>query len=130
MSDTTCTVIKGTKVYQSNLNGLRPLMNWLNNDPDVLKDSYVIDKVIGKASALLLTYGKAAKVHGITMSKAAVKVLEENHIEYSYDTLVDFIENQTKTGMCPMEMKVADIEEPEKAYQTFRDFFASMQKQN
>ena len=120
---TTCTVIKGNITYTSTLNGLRPLMHWLLNDPEVLKDSYVIDKVVGKASAMLLTYGGAKKIHGITMSKAADQFLTERGIEHSYDILVDYIINNDGTDMCPMEKRVVNITEPEQAFETFKPIF-------
>ena len=121
-SQYTCTVIKDNKVYRSSLSGIRPLLNWLNNDPELLKNSYVIDKVVGKASALLLAYGKTAKIHGITMSKAADKTLTDLGIEHSYDLLVDHIQNIARTDMCPMEKKVIDVDDPEAAYKIFNEF--------
>ena len=123
MNDITCTVIKDDKVWQSDLPGLRPLMNWLDNEPEILEGSYVIDKVVGKASALLLVYGKAARIHGKTMSKTADAVLTRYGIEHSWDVMVDYIENNSHTDMCPMEKKVVDIEDPDVAYKTFHDFF-------
>lgn len=39
------------------------------------------------------------------MSKYALSVLEENQVVYEYQTLVDYVENNDKTGMCPMENK-------------------------
>lgn len=116
----TCTVIKdGTKIYRSVESGICPLIHWLRDDPTFFEHSYVIDKVIGKASALLLIYGKAAKVHGQTMSQAAEKVLQQHQIEYSYDQLVDHIENRDHTGMCPMEQKVINIDSAQEAFELF-----------
>ncbi len=122
MSETqyTCTVIQDdTKIYRSTLTGIKPLVYWLREQPQILKGSYVIDKIVGKASALLLIYGQAGRVHGLTMSKAAVAVLTAHNIPFSYDTLTDFIENRDKTGMCPMEQKVVDVDDPQKAFAIF-----------
>jgi len=123
MAEVVCTVINDGRIWESDLPGLRPLMYWLNNEPEVLKGSYVIDKVVGKASALLLTYGAAVKVHGKTMSKTADEILTRYGIEHTWDVMVDFIENNTRTDMCPMEKKVVDIDDPAEAYKTFHDFF-------
>ena len=122
MSETqyTCTVIQDdTKIYRSTLTGIKPLVYWLREQPQILKGSYVIDKIVGKASALLLIYDQAGRVHGLTMSKAAVAVLTAHNIPFSYDTLTDFIENRDKTGMCPMEQKVVDVDDPQKAFAIF-----------
>jgi len=114
---TTCTVIKdGSRIYRSSQGGLRPLLSWLADDPDLLKDSYVIDKVVGKASAPLLAYGGVARVHGQTMSRTGADVLDAHGIEYSYDALVDHVLNKDRTDMCPMEKKVAAIDDPAQAY--------------
>lgn len=123
MKDITCTVIKENKVYQSELKGIRPLMNWLTQQPEVLKDSYVIDKVVGKASALLLIYGGVSRIHGKTMSKTAEEILKHYQVEHSYDELVDYIINNDGTDMCPMEKKVINIDSPEEAFQTFLQVF-------
>ena len=120
---TTLTVIKGNVTYISTLPGLRPVMNILLNEPDYFQGSYVIDKVVGKASAMLLTYGGASRIHGITMSKAADEFLTKRGIEHSYDTLVDYIINNDGTDMCPMEKKVISVNEPQEAFETFRPIF-------
>ena len=120
---TTLTVIKGNVTYISTLPGLRPVMNILLNEPDYFQGSYVIDKVVGKASAMLLTYGGAVRIHGITMSKAADEFLTKSGIEHSYGTMVDYIINNDGTDMCPMEKKVINLSEPQEAFETFRPIF-------
>lgn len=124
MEEVSCTVIKDNKIYQSYLSGIRPLMNWLMKEPQILEGSYVIDKVVGKASALLLLYGKASRIHGKTMSKAADEILTRYGIEHSYDTLADYIVNREGTDMCPMEKKVREIDDPANAYKAFLAMFS------
>ena len=121
--EVTLTVVKENKIYQSTLDGLKPLFNWLLNEPEVLDGAYVIDKIVGRASAFLLIYGKAAKIHGKTMSKGADELLTRYGIEHSYDVLVDIIINRDGTDMCPMEKKVRDLTEPEQAFEALRPIF-------
>ncbi len=45
------------------------------------------------------------EIYAEVMSKYALSVLEENQDVYEYQTLVDYVENNDKTGMCPMENK-------------------------
>ncbi len=123
MENITCTVIKDGKTYESDLGGLRPLMKWLSTEPELLKDSYVIDKVVGKASAMLLTYGQVRKIHGKLMSKPADEFLTAHNIEHTWDTMVDYIKNQDLTDMCPMEKKVRDLKEPEEAFAALSPIF-------
>ena len=45
------------------------------------------------------------EIYADVMSQYAIPVLEENHIKYVYKYLTDYIQNNDKTGMCPMENK-------------------------
>ena len=119
----TCTVIQGDQTHVSDLPGLRPLMNWLHRSPEILEGSYVIDKVVGKASAMLLTYGGAKKIHGKLMSKPADEFLTAHGIEHTYDVLTDYILNQDQSDMCPMEKRVKDLKEPEEAFAALKPIF-------
>lgn len=50
------------------------------------------------------------------MSKYAIPVLEKNGIKYEYKNLVEYIQNNDKTGMCPMENNYKNEEEINKIY--------------
>ena len=91
----------------------------LRKDNKALKDAIVADKVIGKTAGSLLAFGGVKEVYARTLSKIAVPVLERNGIAYKYNNLVDYIENNTKTGMCPMESRFKDEENIEKIYNHF-----------
>ena len=119
----TCTVIQGDPTYVSDLPGLRPLMNWLHQSPEIFEGSYVIDKVVGKASAMLLTYGGARKIHGKLMSRPADEFLTAHGIEHTYDVMTDYILNQDQSDMCPMEKRVKDLKEPEEAFAALKPIF-------
>ena len=119
----TCTVIQGDQTYVSDLPGLRPLMNWLHQSPEIFEGSYVIDKVVGKASAMLLTYGGARKIHGKLMSRPADEFLTAHGIEHTYDVLTDYILNQDQSDMCPMEKRVKDLKEAEEAFAALKPIF-------
>jgi len=97
--------------YSSQYSGIRPLLQPLNEDKTFFEDALVIDKVIGKSAAFLLIYGKVKKVHAFVMSEHAKNLLELHNIDYSYDKLVPYIENNIKTDMCPMEKTVLAIED-------------------
>ncbi|MBE6103301.1 MAG: DUF1893 domain-containing protein [Erysipelotrichaceae bacterium] len=119
----TCTVIQGDQTYVSDLPGLRPLMNWLHQSPEIFEGSYIIDKVVGKASAMLLTYGGARKIHGKLMSRPADEFLTAHGIEHTYDVMTDYILNQDQSDMCPMEKRVKDLKEPEEAFAALKPIF-------
>lgn len=97
--------------------GIQPLLIQIKKKG--LKNAVVIDKVIGKAAALLIVYGKVKQVHTNIIAKDAIKVFEKYKIKYSYNEIVDHIQNMKKDGLCPMEQKVLNIDSPKKAYKIF-----------
>ena len=56
-----------------------------------------------------------------TISKFAIPVLEKNNIKYEYNQITEYIINNEKTGMCPMENKFKQENDLEKIY----DFFVN-----
>ena len=50
------------------------------------------------------------------MSKYAIPVLEKSNIKYEYKTLTEYVINNEKTGMCPMENKYKDEQDITKIY--------------
>lgn len=112
-------VVKDGKTSVYDGRGIKPVVDYLSKDN--FKGAFVADKVIGKASALLLVYGKVQEVYTPTISKPAAKVFEDNNIKYSADKIVDNIINRTGTDLCPMEKKVQNIDNPKKAYKLFSE---------
>lgn len=114
-SNLSCYAYLEVGTYTSQFTGIRPLLQPLNMDKSFFVNAFVVDKVIGKSAAFLLLYGKAKKVHAFVMSEHAKNLLDKYDIEYSYDELVPFIENNLKTDMCPMEKTVLNIEDIDEA---------------
>ena len=97
--------------------GIKPLLIQIKKKG--LKNAVAVDKVIGKAAALLMVYGKVKQVHTNIIAKDAISVFEKYKVEYSYNEVVDHIQNDNKDGLCPMEQKVLNIDSPKKAYKIF-----------
>ncbi len=108
-------VIKDKKQTFYEGKGAKPLLKAIEDGS--LNEAYVIDRKIGKASALLITYGRAKKVYTPVISKPAIKVFEENNIKYKADSVVDNIMNNTNDDICPLEKRVKYIDGP---YEAFR----------
>ena len=106
--------------YHSSDSGIRPILSKVIEDRYFFKDTEVADKVIGKAAALLLVYSGVKKVYGLIMSQAGKEVLEDHGVKYAYDELVPFITNMRGDGMCPMELCVSAIDEPQAAYEALK----------
>ena len=114
-------VVKDNKTTFYEGRGIKPLINYLKENN--FENAYVADKRIGKASALLLVYGKARQVYTPVISKPAVKVFEDNNVKYTADEVVENIKNQSGTDLCPMEKKVMNINSPQEAYELFSELF-------
>ena len=114
--------------YFSSENGIKPVLFKLNESIAYFKDLDVADKIVGKASAMLLTLSGVRSVYALTLSKAGQEIFEKYNIPYQYDVLTDYIENRTHDGMCPMEMTVREIDDLEEAYIALRNKVAEMAK--
>ena len=99
--------------YKNRINDIREI---LEADQTALKNAVIADKVIGKVAASILVVAGATEIYADVISKYAVPVLEENNIKYEYNKLVDYIENNAKTGMCPMENKYKNEKDINKIY--------------
>ena len=106
----------GNIVFQDE-HGIQPLLIQIKKKG--LKNAIAVDKVIGKAAALLMVYGKVKQVHTNIIAKDAIPVFEKYKVEYSYNEVVDYIQNNKKDGLCPMEQKVLKVNSPKKAYKIF-----------
>lgn len=104
------------KTYQGR--GVVPAINALEDG--ILNDAYIVDKVIGKASAMILSLGGVKGVTGVIMSRPALEYLRSAGIDAEYDVLCEYIENRTKDGMCPMEQTVKDLSDPKAALEAVK----------
>lgn len=89
-------------------NRMKDIKNILQENPNALKGAIIADKVIGKVAGSILTVAGVKEIYSDVMSQYAIPVLEENNVTYEYKNLVEYIQNNDKTGMCPMENKYKD----------------------
>jgi len=116
----TCVVRTSTgELLRSDERGIRPPLQWLREDPSLLRGAEVSDKVIGKAAALLFRYGGVKSVWAERMSEAAAAFLAAQGIVYAYDELVPAILNREGTGLCPMEQRALALDDPAAAFEMF-----------
>jgi len=106
--------------------GVKPILQFLENEPDTLKGAAVADKVIGKAAAMLLVLGGVQYVYGQLMSISGQEYLKKQNIPFSYGTLVDKISSRDGTGVCPLEQSVMDIDDPQEGYDAIKKTIAKL----
>ena len=114
--DITFVVLNHHQIHTSKMHGIRPVLDFLEAHSELLVNSEVADRIIGKASAMLLAKANISFLYAQVLSEAAIPILEKYAIPYEYGTLTPFIENRTKTGMCPMEETVKDIDDLDEAF--------------
>ncbi len=115
-------------VYSSRKDGLQPLIDVIESDRDYLADALVIDKIVGRAVALLVCYSESRQVFADLMSEKALEVLDTCGVQHGCDRLVPSILNRGSTDLCPFERLVDGISDPEEGYRLISEKLRSMQK--
>ncbi|MEG1242667.1 MAG: ECF transporter S component [Oscillospiraceae bacterium] len=116
-----CLVIKNKEiVYSGEGRGVKPLIELYENHPELLSDAFVIDKIIGRAAAVILILGGAKKAFGEVMSDGAIELLQKNGITAQFDKRVDTILNRAGNGMCPLEKASLDCEDYAQCYENIK----------
>lgn len=97
------------------------IVSLIKSGENFLDGAIIADKVIGKVASALLVLAGVKEIYARTISEYAIEVLDNNNIKYSFGNKVDYIINNDKTGMCPMENKFKDEKDLIKIYQYFVD---------
>lgn len=109
-----CVVIRGDEIiHTADGRGVAPLLDLYNNDREKLKGGVVVDRIIGKAAAMILALGQAESAYGEVMSEPARDYLISREIPYQFGQCVEVIAGRDGTGMCPIEASVLAIDDPE-----------------
>ncbi|PMP83943.1 MAG: hypothetical protein C0175_00950 [Caldisericum exile] len=102
-------------IYSDAKSGISPIFNFVKenlNKVDNLKNLYIGDRIVGKAGAMLTVLLKPHYIYAHVLSKSGKEILERYKINFEFGTLTDYIINRDKTGLCPFENAVLNIEDP------------------
>ena len=116
LNEKNCSIV-ASNGYVSFETGIRPVIDRLNEDIYYFKDLSVADKIIGKASAMLLCLSGVKEVYAAVLSKSGQEIFDKYGVAYEYGELTDYIVNRKGDDMCPMEMTVKDIDDLKEAYE-------------
>ena len=107
----------GERLYQSQREGMLPLYQAIHSLGIIqLRDTTIVDKIVGKAAALLISYIQAQTVYCSTLSVRGKSVLENHGITFRYEDLAPEIINRYGTDICPFEKAVLDVVNPQIGY--------------
>lgn len=109
-------VLGRAEPYCSRERGIAPIIGPLEQDPAFFRGTYVADKVIGRAAALLLIKGGIRGLFAKLISTSAKEVLQQAGIPLHYEREVPRILNRAGDGFCPMESATQGITDPEEAF--------------
>ena len=123
----TCVLCKGEKNYHSNDKGVKPLIGFLESGNSFCGFS-AADKTIGAGAAYLYVLLGVKDVWTGLLSVKAKKILAENGISVSFETLVPEILNRSWDGICPIEKAVKGADSPENALSIIREAISKLRK--
>lgn len=120
-----CVVLKDNTIVKTQCDrGIGPVIRLYESG--ILKDAFVVDKIIGKAAAMVMTLGGVKGCYGVTMSASAVAWLKAHQVSVQYETCVEAIINRKGDGICPMEQTVKEIEDEETALVALKEKIAEL----
>lgn len=99
-------------VYSSSAPGIRAALELHDKSPELLCGAVIVDRIIGRAAAMIFADGGAAAVYGSVMDRMAMEELHAKGVQARAGTLVDAIINRRGDGPCPMEQTLAGITDP------------------
>lgn len=99
-------------VYTSKSPGIRAALALHDRNPEWLSGAVIVDRIIGRAAAMIFLDGGAAAVYGSVMNRQAMAELTSKGVRVRAGTLVDTIINRRGDGPCPMEETVKGITDP------------------
>lgn len=123
----TCVLCQSDMVYTAVERGVKPLLDWLEDETE-LQGFCAADKVVGKAAAFLYILLGIKEVYAPVMSSGAIEILSRYGVHPEYDLAAEHIINRAGTGICPMEQAVLDVSEPEQAREAIIDRWQTLQK--
>ena len=101
--------------------GVQDLLHLIAEQPERLKGAIVADKIIGKAAAALMATGGVKEVHTNIICTAARELFEREGILVFPREEVPQILNKDRSGQCPLDSKLNDVESIEQCVEILRN---------
>lgn len=118
---------EGKTLFTSREEGMKPLFEALNIlGLSTLRNGVFVDKVMGKAAVLIVSYYRAKEVQCITLSERAKTILEKQGISYYSERLIPEIMNRFGTDICPFEKTVLKTNEPKEGFEQLFEKFMNL----
>ena len=120
--DCSIVVVQNGKIWKKKKgDGVKPMLEAINEMGEDIYGSVIGDKILGKASALLCRYAKASGVYSPQGTKTAIALLIMGGVPCQVDKMIPFIENRSGDDICPFEKMLTDIVSPNEAYNILKE---------
>ncbi len=120
--EASCVVIRNGKIACMGKGlGIAPLISIYENKPETLRGAFVVDKVIGKAAAMMIVLGGAKSAYGEVMSVSACEYLAKHGCDFAFGRRIDTVSNRTGNGICPLERSVLGVDDPAAGYRLLKE---------
>lgn len=132
-SKCTCIILKNDKIiYRSALNGVRPLLLFLNENVSLGENDelILIDRIIGRAAMFLAVKCRINKIFTPVMSLEALEIAKLYNIGCTAASTVPYILNREGTGRCPIEASVTNTADVNEALANIKHTVAELAKKN
>lgn len=108
---TLCIVKDKEIIYKTKNRGIYPVYKLAIENKLNIEESFIADKVVGKAAAMFYVFLNAKNIYIDVLSDKAFNILKNNNINFVFNKKVDFIMNRQKDGLCPVEKLSQDIDQ-------------------
>ena len=118
----------GSVIFQSQSKGIRPHLEAIAALGGRLKGTLMVDKIVGRAAALLILYSGAIEVHAGVISRGGRDMLNHAGVRLLYEEETEHIKMVDGRIYCPFEAMVQGIDDPERAYHVIVEKMESLRK--
>jgi len=123
LSTTDCSivVINYGKIWKKKTGeGIRPIMETIEEMGEDIHGSIIGDRILGKASAFLWRYSKIRGIYSPQATKTAIAILIIGGIPCQADEMIPFIVNNNSNYLSSFEKMLQNVESPEEAYKILK----------
>lgn len=122
-TDYSLIIVKDQQVkYRSKEESVGSIVGLFDNNPKLLKDSVVADKIIGRAVAMVCDVGDVNFCYGQIVSEGAIDIFNKNNLSYQAEKKVKAIKNKDNTDLCPIEKLTLNIEDSAEGIKKIKGF--------
>ncbi len=120
----------GSMIFQSASKGVRPHLEAIDSLGTRLKGTIMVDKIVGRAAALLILYSGAVEIHAGVVSRGGREVLEHAGTPLFFGEATEHIKMIDGRIYCPFEAMVQGVDDPTQAYHAIVEKMAALRKGN